>query len=191
MKNYKICDKKAPRFRISKYRNNLVSEELWRDFKKKYDSQITYKSYKEIFKKISEKIIEATVDNRDGVMLDQHLGKTRLILFKPQDKILNVDAARNLGIGVNYMMFNTDGLQGKIEWSLKDVKYKLRNSRLFGFKPHRNFSKAASKAFTNQPDNYVIIDILGGQRRNQIKKLLKDELQLNSERGTESNQSSQ
>jgi hypothetical protein len=187
MKNYKICDKKAPRYRGSKYRYNLINENLWLQYKKAHKSDISFEEYKRIVTAISNKIIQLTVEERDGVLLPEHMGKTRLILYRPIEKIVNVDAARNYGIDANYLMFNTDGLQGKIEWSFRGVNYYTKNKKFFGFKGHRNFAVKASNAFKNNSERYVIIDIEATIRARQIKKLLKDE--LNNKGGTEPHQS--
>lgn len=184
MINYKICDKKAPRFRSSKYRHNIINENLWREFCNIYKVDISYKEYKKIITAISNKIIETSVNERDGVLLPEYMGKNRLILYRPLKPIINVDAARNFGLDAKYMMFNTDGLQGKIEWSFKNIRYATPNKKFFGFKGHRNFAKAASNAFKNQSERYVIVDIEGAIRAKKIKKQLRNE--YNNKGGIES-----
>lgn len=175
MINYKICDKKAPRFRGSKYRHNIIDENLWKEYCIIYKSTISYSDYKKIINAISNKIIEMTIAERDGVLLPEHMGKHKLILYKPNKEIINVNSARNYGIGAHYMNFNTDGLQGKIMWTFKDVRYATPNKKFFGFKAHRNFSKAASNAFKNNSEKYIIIDIDASIRAKKIKKQLRDE----------------
>lgn len=189
MINYKICDKKAPRFRGSKYRHNIIDENLWREYKNLYKSDISFSDYKKVINAISSKIIQFTIEERDGVMLPEHMGKNKLILYTPLKPVVNVDAARNYGIGATYMNFNTDGLQGKILWTFKDVRYASPNKKFFGFKAHRNFAKAASNAFKNNSERYTIIDLEGYFRARQIKNELRNE--LNDKRNIESSQSSE
>lgn len=175
---YKMgLDKKAPRFRMSKYRHNVVNEEMFDRFLKETGKKVSYKQFKEIVRTISETIIDNVLIERNGVALPEQMGKNWLGLFKHIRK----DPDREDVIQSYYPCLETGGLLGKIVWDFRGLKYKVKNREMYMFLPHRNFKTKASKSFISNSERYVrIVGISRELEKMKIKEQIKNEQQDNT-----------
>lgn len=186
MKMYKIVDKKAPRFRRSKYRYNIINKELHRKFVEQFDTDIDWATFKAIAEKINLEIREVALNNREGVILPEQMGNIWLGLFKSKERMINQPHMRTTGEHATYFSFETSGLQGKICWDFHNVKYKVKNYPYWGFVGHRNFKEKASDNFLEAPELYSRIP--GIEKKEEYLKQIKLENESNPERSNISNQ---
>lgn len=154
MKRYKIVDRKAPRYRRSKYRYNLINKDLWNKFKEETKTNISWNEYKKINEYINLEIKAEAIRSREGVLLPEQMGNLWLGLFKLKERPINENLARNTGVHSTYFSFETSGLQGKILWDFDRVRYKVKNYPYWGFIAHRDFKTEASHSFKEVPELY-------------------------------------
>lgn len=180
MKRYKIVDKKAPRFRRSKYRYNVINKDLHQRFVEETNIDIEWELFKEINKYINLEIRDTAIKSRNGVILPKQMGNIWLGLFKMKERPLNEPYIRNTGNHATYFSFETSGLQGKICWDFNNVKYKVRNYTYWGFVGHRDFKTMASHNFLENPELYTKINSI--VKREEIFKKTKLENEFNNKR---------
>jgi len=180
MKRYKIVDKKAPRFRRSKYRYNIINRDLHERFVKESGIDIEWELFKQINEYINIEIRDTILNSRDGVILPKQMGNIWLGLFKMKERPLNEPYMRNTGNHATYFSFETSGLQGKICWDFDNVKYKVKNYPYWGFIAHRDFKTKASHNFLENPELYSRINAI--TKREEILKQIKLENEFNTER---------
>lgn len=180
MKRYKIVDKKAPRYRRSKYRYNIINKDLHKRFVEETSIDIDWEFFKVINEYINTEIRDVTLNSRDGVILPKQMGNIWLGLFKMKERPLNEPYIRNTGNHATYFSFETSGLQGKICWDFDKVKYKVKNYPYWGFMAHRDFKTKASHNFLENPELYSRINAI--IKKEEKLKQIKLENELNTKR---------
>lgn len=175
MKSYKIPDRKAPRFRRTRFRYNLVNQDLFDQFKKENPKiDMDWKQFKIINQTIAESIIDITETEREGVNLPEQIGRVNLGLYPSKRNQEEQEYRRKVGGYRVFHGFDTFGLQGKIVWSFNMTKYRVKNHRFFTFVGHRTFKQRASLAFRTNPELYVAISKVD-KRTESIKKYKQQE----------------
>ena len=140
-------DRRAPRFRGSKYRYTSINRDLFSRFCEAYPKlQMDYLVFKDILCSINEEYVDEVVNNKDGVYLPKGLGRLCMVMFKP--KKINKHETYILDGLV------TNGLSGKIVWEFRDVKYRPENIKYYAFVAHRTFKNKASHSFRTRPEFY-------------------------------------
>lgn len=156
MRRYRIVDKTAPRFRLSKFRYTVLNRELFDKFKEKYPNiKMDYLVFKDIVCAINEEFISYVINNKEGVFLPCGMGKIYLCMYPPKERYLNDVVKREQGIHSTHFNFHSSDFVGKITWIMDGVKYKTDNTEFYGFIGHRNFKTRASNAFKTQPELYI------------------------------------
>lgn len=152
MKRYKVTDKTLPRYRLSKYRYNIVNKELYEEFKKKNpEIPMEWKTFRDIAGAINEEYVQEVTTSREGAILPVQMGKLWCGMFT----ITRDPKTFQVGPDLNsrYLQFgNIDDLQGKICWDFIHVAYKVKNYPFFSFMGHRDFKAKASKSFSGTPE---------------------------------------
>lgn len=174
---FKEQDLNAPRFRLAKYRYNLITKELYDKFR--WDHPMTKISWAE-FRKINETINDTyfreILTNREGAILPGQMGRIWLGLFKPKIKPRAKYINRETGIRPIFFSFETGGLLGKIIWDFKLTRYKVKNHEFYGFAAHRDLKRMTSECFKNNPEfysrRYGII-----RREERLKNINKENLE--------------
>lgn len=159
MQRYKIVDKKAPRFRRSKFRYNLVNKDLWKRFIDETGIDVSWDEFRDINASIGLEITNMAIEERDGVILPEQMGNIWLGLFKMATRPLNEQHMRTTGEHATFFSFETFGLQGKICWDFDNCRYKVKNYPYWGFVGHRDFKTKASHNFKENPELYKRIKI--------------------------------
>lgn len=188
MKRYKVIDKKAPRYRISKYRYNVLNPDLFEEFKEQNpDIEIDWKDFKTIVGAISEEYIDHVTNNRDGALLPAQLGKLWCGLFPARKLDTRVEKAPGF-MYINYALLT--GMVGKICWDFNNVTYRVKNYPFYGFIGHRGFKVKASTSFKEQPEVFRSnIPSKDEVRKTKILKKLEYEQFSNRSDGTASDKS--
>lgn len=156
MKTYRKTDRRAPRFRVAKYRYTALNKELFDRFKEANPNvKMDYLFFKDTILSINEEIVNFVMDNREGVFLPSGMGRVYLGLFPPKERPLRVETIRNEGIHATHFNFDSNGFMGKIIWLFDDTRYKTENLKYYGFIGYRTFKNRASNAFRTEPGRYV------------------------------------
>lgn len=166
MKRYKVIDKTLPRYRLSKYRHNIVSRELFDSFLKKYpDMNVDWVKFKTISGAINEEYVEEIVASREGAVLPAQMGKIWCGLFplKKVERVVPTDDH------TKYMSFGLiNGTTGKVCWDFINIPYKVKNHHFYSFNGHRTLTNKASNAFRQTPEIFKS----GYSRADKYKSLI-------------------
>lgn len=153
--DYKIADKKAPRFRIAKYRHSFINKDLYEKFiEDNPNYYISYADFKLVIETINLEIVNHVINNREGVFLPKNIGRIWLGLWK-DNKELKKQKRRLSESGLLMYNDSIEILTGKICWDYKMNFTKPENHEFYAFRAHRDFKKAASKAFKETPELYA------------------------------------
>lgn len=118
--------------------------------------ELGHSKVKKLIKEFNESIADVVIENRDGVELLEGIGYIFILSCKVKGKE-NVDYAKSKKYGVKVLHKNweTDGKVGKIAYTNCKVKYKIKDSKVWMFKPCRKFKKAVSKAYLEDWTKYI------------------------------------
>lgn len=148
-------DLKASRFNSRKYRENIVTEELWKEWKEKTGRTESFKEFRDVWHKIATNIVDNIVEERDGIRLPKGIGDMYLG-FLPGSKKQFIDYQESLKYGKHIWHENWDTNQkaGKIIYGTRHRKYLHKLAGWWAFTACRNFKKRAVQAFKDNPTRY-------------------------------------
>ncbi len=160
LRKIKPIDRKAKRFRASKGRTNVLTQDLFYQFKEAYpNTKIKdFKEFKSIIKTFNEALVDLVITDRDGFQLPFNLGAIFLGAYKPIKQPIDRKKSEEVGYEVKHKNYETDGLACKIFYSSYISKYKLAHRQLWMFTPHRQFKVKASKSFKKLYKLFKIIE---------------------------------
>lgn len=113
--------------------------------------------FNEIVRAFNNEIVDAVIDNRDGVLLPERLGELAIVAFpKPRRKAIDFGASNKAGELRYHTNWETDNKIGKIVYHKADQA--VKNGRFLGLIPSREFKTRMSKAFRRFFERYIYID---------------------------------
>jgi hypothetical protein len=149
---------KAPRFRAK--RLNLLNAAFYDAFREenpKFD-YLTDKDIKKIISAVNGKTWQTVIDERDGVELPEQLGYI-FIGSCPAKKVNNdYKTSSELQQLIQHRNWKSDSYLAKIFYTNYGSKYKFAFSRLWGFKPARQFSRSVGQTYPDQYLKYLVVD---------------------------------
>lgn len=152
-------DLKAPRYRAK--RENLLDAAFCREFRKEYPqfSYLNNEQIKSIITEVNGKIWQTAIDERDGVELPEQLGYI-FIGSCPAKKDPNTDykTSAELQQLIQHRNWESDNYLAKIFYTNSGTKYRFLHSRLWGFKPVRQFSRSVGQTYPENYLRYLIVD---------------------------------
>lgn len=150
-----FADLNAPRFSKRKYRENIVSKQLHKEWKEStgYDKDFSF--FKQVWIKIAEKIAQKVLEERDGVRLGSGIGDLYVGLI-PKTKRRPVDykLSKELGKIVYHENWNTGGKLGKIIYATNGRPYAYKLCKYWWFIAHTTFKDACVLKLRENPENY-------------------------------------
>lgn len=157
-KSFRKPDLKAPRFRAK--RLNLLNASFYEAFREENPTfaYLTDKDIKNIVSSVNGKIWQTVIDERDGIELPEQLGYI-FIGSCPAKKInQNYKTSGELQQLIQHRNWKSDDYLAKIFYTNYGSKYKFQFSRLWGFKPVRQFSRSVGQTYPDQYLKYLIVD---------------------------------
>jgi len=156
--SYKKPDRKKKRIRKSS--SVIIDYSMVKSFKKKHpEHKLSKTEYSRIVKQFNENMMEAAVDNRDGIRLPEMLGLIMLVGYpRPKRKIIDFAKSNETGEVHYHKNWDTDNKVVKIRYQNTLRGYSFRNCRFWGFIPSKRFKKMASDAFKKSYEKYVYVD---------------------------------
>lgn len=157
-KSYRKPDLKAPRFRAK--RLNLLNATFYEAFRAENPkfAHLTDKDIKQIISAVNGKIWQTVIDERDGVELPEQLGYI-FIGSCPAKKVNNdYKTSSELQQLIQHRNWKSDSYLAKIFYTNYGSKYKFAFSRLWGFKPARQFSRSVGQTYPDQYLKYLVVD---------------------------------
>ena len=175
MREFNKPNVKASRYRPEVY--SLLNKKFFDKFKNKYPKYkgMTNLELRNIIKKFHEHVYNTVIEKRDGIQLPEQIGWLFIGACESSKK-RNVDYAKSnkYGVEVSYNNWNTDGRLAKIFFTSNAPKHKMKNREFWRFVGCRNFKRSVAKAFSENWNNYIIIDSSVQLRLNYQKTFLKD-----------------
>lgn len=158
MRQFKGPDRKAPRFRQKTF--SLLNDDFYKAYKAKNPhSQIDVKTFKSVIEGFNKKMLQAVLDNRDGVELPESLGYVFIGSCKtPKKENIDYKKSTELGQIVYKRNLGSDGYLAKIFYTNYTTKYNFANKQLWSFKGVREFTNAVSKVYSEEWPKYIVVE---------------------------------
>ena len=167
-------------------KNNFVSEKMFKDFRKKYPEykDLSDTKLRSVFNKFCEGIVDAVIENRDGVALPNHLGNIFIgKCYMPMRKVKAKNFYKN-GEPVVYSNLETDNRLMKIFFESKSSKFPLPHRVIWVFKFNQTSKRKISAEFKKNHRKYIEVEgtikinTLFDQRKKIPKKDKYNELEI-------------
>jgi hypothetical protein len=175
MKEFKLPDVKAPRFRPEVY--NVLNKEFIESFKQKHPKykDVEDDILRKIIKTFNKTVAQVVVDFRDGIQLPEQIGWLFIGTCQASKK-RNVDFAKSRAYGVSVENKNwaSDGKLAKIFFTNYAPKHKMKNREFWSFVACREFKRNVSKTYPENWNMYVIVNPKTKIRLAYSKTLYKD-----------------
>ncbi len=153
-KPIKQLDRTKPRFRDTEFKQNLISEKLYKEFKKTHkDSTLKEIQFNKLINKILIKYTDKTIENTDGVELPFYLGQIKINYISYLE---TADAKKSGEVGKLVRSFNWDTGQrvGKIVWKRKYALRFNKDLKTVAFNGCRNFTQKVKNSILNNAGHY-------------------------------------
>ena len=148
-------DLKAPRFNNRKYRQSVVTKDLYIKWKTDNNSNITFKEFKNYWYKIANKYIEKIIEERDGVKVGNGLGEI-YVGFVKSTKGASIDykLSKELNKKIKHENWDSSGKLGKLIYGTRNRKYIYRLHKYWSFVGCRNLKRLVSTSLKTHPERY-------------------------------------
>lgn len=146
------------RFRVEKYTKKIISKDLYKKWiaENKENSKYSYKDFCNFWKLLSEKYTEVVCNNPQGIKLNSNMGEVALKYVTSNVINRNYNSSNIAKVPVQHLNLITNGKNGKIVWSVSNVRKINQELSLLGFSACRNFTKKAAAAFKETPEVFKI-----------------------------------
>lgn len=175
MKEFKLPDVKAPRFRPEVY--NVLNKEFIDNFKNNHPKykHVEDEVLRKIIKTFNKTIAQSVVDLRDGVQLPEQIGWLFIGTCQASKK-RNIDfsKSRTYGVSVENKNWASDGKLAKIFFTNYAPKHKMKNREFWSFIACREFKRNVAKTYPENWNMYVVVDPRTKIRLAYSKVLYKD-----------------
>lgn len=157
---YKAPHPNAPRRskRPVGYVTMTFSRRAWLRFNKEHpELKISDAEKLNIVETFHENLWKECVENRNGVLLPERMGKLEIITYKASRKRLKIDrvTSKNLGYVVHKNpVLKDDGKKAFVDFITKSESYNMINKALWGFIPLGTFMRAKNAAFSENRGKY-------------------------------------
>lgn len=145
--------------RVRKKTTSIMNRKMFSKFLKEYPEYkgMTISEFNKIVKQFNNDIVDAVIDNRDGVVLPERLGELTILTFpSPKRKIIDFGESNKAGELRYHGNWETDNKIGKIVYH--KASQSVTNGRFLGLIPSRDFKKRMSSAFKRFWQRYVYVD---------------------------------
>jgi len=160
------------RFSRAKYKNKVITRELWEQWKINYPEykESSYAKYVEYARKILLEYRNEVTINSDGVRLPFYMGDVTMKFVPVKKQPLNPQVSKQILKEVPYLNFGTNGRVGKVVYSAEHCRLFNRYAPLLGFEPSKEFAKLSREQFKENPELFKDNQFSKSNRTNLIKK---------------------
>ncbi len=176
-KPFRKPDLNAPRFRGKRLR--ILNAEFCKAFREEHPkyAYLSDQDIKQIIEGVNGRLWQTVIDERDGVELPEQLGY--LFIGSCPAKKMNKDykTSKELQQLIQHRNWESDNYLAKIFYTNYGSKYRFMFSKLWGFKPVRQFSRSVGQTYPDQYLKYLVVD--NKRRINEIfnKKAFKMDIE--------------
>jgi len=157
-------------------RDQVLSPALWKLYKEKTKSDISYSQFSEIIKVSNKKIFDAIVEDSDGFKLPENLGYLCVIKYKTKKKAINWADTKKYSKTIYYLNLHSFGYRYHIKWFKTGIS-RFAFNEVYKFAPLRNLRNEVSKNIRAEKDynEWTLKDFWDF---NKLEKLVHKKLKL-------------
>lgn len=158
-------NKKGPRMRKGKYSKNMISKELWRDFRKAFPEykEMSDKELSKRWKEIAELIRQEAIFNPLGTKLGSYTGELKYQYLPNKFKAKDSHTSSQEGRDINHTNLVTKGKVGKIKWERRWAVNFNKMLQFYGFEPTREMHELSKQHTDSNPEQIRMArNTLGG-----------------------------
>jgi len=145
--------------RLRKKTTSIMNRKRFTKFLKQHPEYkgMTISQFNAIVRQFNNDIVDAVIDNCEGVTLPERLGEITILSFpSPRRKIIDFGESNKAGELRYHGNWETDNKIGKIVYH--KAYSSIKNGRFLGLIPSREFKTRMSKAFIRFWQRYVYVD---------------------------------
>ncbi len=157
-------------------RDQVLSPELWKAYKEKYKSEISYNEFTTIIKESNKKIFDAVVEDADGFKLPENLGYLCVIKYKTKKKAINWADTKKYGKTIYYLNLHSFGYRYHIKWFKTGIS-RFAFNEVYKFAPLRTLRTEVSKRIRAEKE-YNEWNLKDFWDFNKLEKLVHKKLKL-------------
>jgi hypothetical protein len=125
-------------------RDQVLSPKLWKAYKEKHNSTITYADFTKIVKESNKMICDTIVDDENGFKLPENLGYLCIIKYKTKKKAINWQDTKKYGKTIYFLNLHSFGFRYHIKWFKTGIS-RFAFNEVFKFAPLRTMRTDVSK----------------------------------------------
>ncbi len=147
-------DRSAPRMRKAEFSQQVVTKDLWRQFKKNYPEykKMRWEDFKGFWGEIADTIRTEVVTNPLGVKLGSYTGELKLQYLRPSFKAVDQALSNELGKEVNHVNLVSKGKVAIIKWERRWAVKFNKMLQFFAFTPNREINTLAKDYTDKNPE---------------------------------------
>ena len=151
-------------------RDQVLSQELWKTYKEKYKSDISFKDFSEIIKKSNKQIAAFITEDEHGFKLPENLGYLCIIKYKTKKKAINWVDTKKYGKKIYYLNLHSFGYRYHIKWFKTGIS-RFAFNEIYKFAPLRDIRTDVSKKIKSGKD-YIEWTLKDFWDNNKLEKML-------------------
>lgn len=157
-------------------RDQVLSVELWKSYKEKTKSEISFQEFSTIIKESNRKIHNAIVEDADGFKLPENLGYLCVIKYKTKKKAVNWADTKKYGKTIYYLNLHSFGFRYHIKWFKTGIS-RFAFNEVYKFAPLRTLRTEVSKRIRAEKE-YNEWNLKDFWDFNKLEKLVHKKLKL-------------
>ena len=140
-------DRKAPRMRKAEFSKSVITNELFKKFKKEFPEykNLTWKEFYQYWLDIAKKIRYEVIYNPLGVKLGSYLGELKMQFIPYKFKAVDYGKSIELGEKVPYLNIETKGKVPRIKWERRQAVKFNKILQFYAFDETREVKELAKK----------------------------------------------
>lgn len=157
-------------------RDHVLCTKLWKAYKVKFESDISYQDFSNIIKEGNKKIFEAIVEDESGFKLPENLGYLCVIKYKTKKKAINWIDTKKYGKKIYYLNLHSFGYRYHIKWFKTGIS-RFAFNEVYKFAPLRIMRTEVSRQ-VKKSRNYNEWNLKDFWDFNKLEKLVHKKLKL-------------
>lgn len=125
-------------------RDQVVDMDLWKRFKEKYESDISYKDFMTIIKASNKTIYDAVLEDERGFKFPHGLGYIAVTKYRTKTKSIDWAATQKYNKKIYHLNLHSFGWCFHIKWFRTGI-CNFEFHKLYRMVPHRFLKRALSK----------------------------------------------
>lgn len=147
-------DRTAPRMRKAKYAEQVITNELWKEFRKRHPEYKgkSNKELNELWGDLAFTIRQEAITNPLGIKLGSYTGELKLQYIPYKFKADNKIGSEEIGEKINHSNLLTRGKVAKIKWERRWAVRFNKMLNFFAFAATRELEKLAKEHIDKHPE---------------------------------------